>query len=426
MSTTQRGVVLSMAVAMLSLAMAAGCSSEGTSDAAVLPQVTDEDVELLASGESAFALDMYARLSRGGNLFFSPYSISAALGMAAAGARGDTEYEMAAALHFPKEVSSGAPMFVSRENAAASYAELAEKLAADPETGGYELHIANQLWGEKDYPFLKSYLGFVKDHYGAGFALAEFTRNAEGERVRINGWAEKETRGKITDLIPPGGIDPSTTLVLTNAVYFKGLWEHKFEKANTRDEVFHGERSDAKVPMMHRTAESHYGETEDAQFIELPYKGDEMSMLVVLPRMDAGVSLKMLESGLSPEKLDEWRSSMRDAEVSVYIPRFTMTWGTEDISRDLQALGMRDAFTGGKADFSGMTELNDLVIGPVFHKAFVAVDEEGTEAAAATAVTMKRTAMPQQVVFRADHPFMFLIRHNETGAVLFMGRLVDF
>jgi serpin B len=426
MSTTVRGVVMSAIVAMISLMVTTGCSSESKKEEAALPEVTDEDVGLLADGQSEFALDLYKHMTGDENLFFSPYSISTALAMAAAGAGGDTEYEMAAVLHFPREVSSGAPMYVSRENVAASYAALSDKLEAEAGTDGYELSIANRLWGEKDYPFLRSYLDFIEDNYGAAFAKADFAGNAEAERVRINGWAEKETREKIKDLIPPGGIDASTTLVLANAVYFKGLWEHKFEKTATKDAAFHGQHAEATVPMMHQKAEFHYGETDYAQFIELPYKGDELSMLVVLPRMESNINLMMLESRLSPDMIDEWESAMHDVDVSVYLPRFEMTWGTENIVKHLKALGMTDAFQAGKADFSGMTELGDLVIGPIFHKAFVSVDEEGTEAAAATAVTMKRTAVQQEIVFRADHPFMFLIRHNDTGAVLFMGRLVDF
>jgi serpin B len=308
---------------------------------------------------------------------------------------------------------------------AASYARLRTELMADPKTEGYELNVANRLWGQDGYPFLDSYINFIGAHYDAPLALADFEMNAEAERVRINDWAEEETRGRIENLIPPGGVDSATTLVLTNAVYFKGMWLQKFEPDNTEDAVFHGTHAESSVPLMYQKAEFNYQETEYAQVLELPYVGDEISMVVVLPKPDSGVNLAMVESRLTAETLDEWLGLMREQEVSVYLPRFEMTWGTKDISRDLQALGMRSAFDAETADFSGMTEREDLFVGPVFHKAFVAVDEEGTEAAAATAVVMKRTAMPVQIVFRADHPFMFAIRHKETGAIMFMGRVSD-
>lgn len=403
----------------------AGCGDEATDQRKPAIAATDEEVGALAAGEQQFAFDMYGRLAGDSNLFFSPYSIAAALGMTAAGARGDTEYEMASVLHFPTEESSGAPMFVARETVAASYARLRGELTADPETEGYELHIANRLWGQEGYPFLESYINFIGAHYEAPLSLADFERNAEAERVRINDWAEEETRGRIEDLIPPGGVDAATTLVLTNAVYFKGMWLQKFDRENTEDATFHGAHAEAEVPLMYQKAEFDYHETEEAQMLELPYVGEEISMVVVLPRADSGIDLPVLESSLTAEMLDEWLGLMREQEVRVYLPRFEMTWGAEDIAGDLQALGMRDAFDAGAADFSGMTDRDDLFVGPVFHKAFVAVDEEGTEAAAATAVVMKRTAMPMQIVFRADHPFMFVIRHNETGAILFMGRVSD-
>jgi serpin B len=425
-----------LALAALALPMVAGCSNEGgdaESGAASsgggretpAAAAGTEEIAALAAGERQFAFDMYARLAGDGNLFFSPYSISVALGMTAGGARGNTEYEMASVLRFPTEDSSGAPMFVGRETVAASYAGLERKLAGEAATDGYELHVANRLWGEDDYPFLQSYLDFVSAHYGAGFERADFTGDPEAERLRINAWAQENTRDRIRDLVPPGGIDSLTTLVLTNAVYFKGMWQRRFDEERTEDAPFYGATEQSTVPLMSQKAEFPYHETEDVQVIELPYEGDEISMLVVLPREESPMDLTMLESTLSPETFDVWRAAVSEREVRVYLPRFSMTWGTADIARDLAALGMRDAFDGSRADFSGMTDLDDLFIGPVFHKAFVAVDEEGTEAAAATAVVMKRLAVQHETVFRADRPFMFAIVHNETGAILFMGRVLD-
>jgi serpin B len=425
MSSRVRVSVLSVVAVALTVLFAAGCSSESREEGFV-QEVTDEDISLLANGEGEFALDLYKNLAGEGNLFFSPLSIAEALSMTAAGARGDTEYEMESVLHFPRELSSGVPMFVSRENVAASYAGLSKMLVSDEKTGGYELSIANRLWGQKGYPFLQPYVDLVEASYGAALMSVDFAGKPEEARSQINEWAKQETQGKIENVVPEGGIDSMTTLVLTNAVYFKGLWEHPFNKDATKDDVFHGVHADATAPFMHQTGTFQYGETDYAQIIELPYKGDELSMLIVLPKTNQKIDLRMLEKMLSPDTLDEWQESLHEMEVDVYVPRFEMTWGTEDIARQLQALGMTDAFVSGVADFSGMTERNDLFISNVFHKAYVAVDEEGTEAAAATAVVMKRMAIQQQTVFRADRPFTFMITHNKTGAVLFMGRLVDY
>jgi serpin B len=404
------------ALAVLIVPIAAGCGGDEPAEMdAKSVEVTDEDVAALAAGGNEFALDMYGRLAGEGNLFFSPYSISTALAMTAAGARGETESEMAATLRFPE-----AP----REHIAASFGRLQESLTATPETRGYELNVANSLWGQQDYPFKESYLKLVDASFGGGFNRADFVGNAEAERVRINEWVEVETRERIENLIPPGGVDRLTTLVLVNAVYFKGEWQTRFDEANTADATFRGEHGDVTVPMMYMKSEHRYFETDYAQVLEMPYDGDEVSMLVVLPKTDSLINLSVLESRLTSELLSEWTSQMTARDIKVYFPRFEMTWGTKDIASHLKALGMESAF-GAEADFSGMSDRRDLFIGPVFHKAFVAVNEEGTEAAAATAVVMKRLAIMDEPVFRADHPFMFLIRDNATGGILFMGRVVD-
>jgi len=424
-----REAAVMVALAALAVPMTAGCgsgepSAAGEAGEDVAAKATQKDVIELADGAGQFAFDLYARLAGDANLFFSPYSISTALAMTAAGARGNTELEMASVLRLQLAGVGGVPSDAGRERVAASFAALQEGLTASPETRGYELNIANSLWGQEGYPFREPYIKLVEKYFGGGFNSADFARDPEAERVRINRWVEGETREKIKDLIPPGGVDAITTLVLTNAVYFKGQWASRFDEKGTADSPFHGAHDDATVPMMYQKADFRYCETEDVQVLEMPYRGDEISMLVILPRPENLVNLRVIESRLSPQMLSMWLAQLREKELRVYMPRFEMTWGTEDISGQLASMGIGDAFSA-RADFSGMSDARDLFIGPVFHKAFVAVNEEGTEAAAATAVVMKRLAIEHETVFRADHPFVFVIRHNATGAVLFIGRVAD-
>ncbi|MFH1865750.1 MAG: serpin family protein, partial [Candidatus Eisenbacteria bacterium] len=277
---------------------------------------------------------------------------------------------------------------------------------------------------QKDYGILAEFLELIKTGFDGKLHEVNFVSASEAARKAINSWVEEKTNEKIKDLIPPDGVDPATTLVLTNAVYFKGQWMSRFDEERTSDATFHGTHADATVPMMYQKGNFRYMETEDVQVLEMPYRGEEISMLVVLPRPESLVNLRVIESRLTAQVLSGWLGQIREKELKVYFPRFEMTWGTEDISGHLAALGMKDAFSS-RADFSGMSDLGDLFIGPVFHKAFVAVNEEGTEAAAATAVVMKRLAIEQETVFRADHPFLFVIRDNATGSVLFMGRVAD-
>jgi len=428
--TRLAGLAMLAATVILLAPVEAGCE-EGdpaantvTAQASATVKIERDDLSALVAGSNDFAFAMYGRLAGDGNLFFSPYSISTALAMTAAGARGATEQEMAATLGFPTETIDGVETPISRERVAESFGQLQEGLAAAPETRGYELNVANSLWGQESYPFSYSFLDLIDSNYGGGFNRADFINNAEMERMRINAWVEDETRERIQNLIPPGGVNSLTTLVLVNAVYFKGQWARQFAEEDTQDDVFHGESGDATVPLMRLKSDFRYYVDSDVQVLEMPYSGDEVSMLVVLPDEESPMTLAALESNLSSEMLDGWAAGLSEQEVTVYLPRFEMTWGTENIADHLRAMGIRTAF-GAEADFSGMSGGRELFIGPVFHKAFVAVNEEGTEAAAATAVVMKRLAIRDPNVFRADRPFMFLIRDNATGGILFMGRVVD-
>lgn len=360
------------------------------------------------------ALDLYRHLATDReNLFFSPYSISTALAMTYAGARGETAQQMAKALHFLPEHSPVHPAFSS----------IRSQVEQEQGKGGVELSIANGLWVEKNYSLLKGYHDLTDKHYGAVLNRVDFKHATEQARLQINAWVEEKTKNRIKDLLPPGVLDPLTRLVLTNAIYFKGNWLSRFKKDKTRDEQFFiAPDKQVTVRMMNQQADFGYTETETLQVLELPYVGERLSMILLLPRTIDG--LGELESILTPGLLTALLSPVRKRDVQVCLPAFTMT-SQFDLARTLKAMGMQEAFTAA-ADFSGMTGSTDLYISAAVHKAFIEVNEEGTEAAAATALVMRLTAVQAPPPrFRADHPFLFLIRHNPTGSILFMGRLAN-
>ncbi len=377
-----------------------------------------EALAALARDNAAFATDLYRKLSAApGNLFFSPHSVSAALAMTWAGARGNTETQMAQTLHFT----------LGQQGLHPAFAALAQKLDRAQKEGALTLAVANSLWPQKQYPLLESYLTLVQTHYGASVTPLDFAGAAESARKTINRWVETRTRGKITQLVPPGVLDSLTRLVLVNAVYFKGKWAHPFKPAKTKPEPFHvSPARTVNAPTMAQTEDLRYADLDTFQLLELPYAGGALSMLVLLPKDPAG--LPALEAALTAENLARWKERLAETNVQLFLPRFKTT-AQFRLDDALQALGMPEAFAPGKADFSGMDGRPGwLFIGAVIHKAFVDVAEEGTEAAAATAVSMKCMALPpppRQAVFRADHPFVFLIQENETGAILFIGRLSE-
>jgi len=367
----------------------------------------------VAEGCNRFAFDLYARLKSGeGNLFLSPYSISTALTMTYGGARGQTADQMAHVLHLP---SSG-------EAVHDAYGALQNDLNAAGGGGAFELVVANRLWGQKGFAFLPEFLSLLEARYGAGLEQVDFAGATEAARQTINAWVEKQTRDKIKELLKPGILGRETTLVLTNAIYFKGKWAEEFdEKATQDDDFFITPEKKVAAPLMHRAAKFGYFEGDGLQALELPYQGDRLAMVVLLPTAKDG--LAALEAALSAEKVTEWLGKLHRREVRVALPRFKTT-AEFSLKDTLVAMGMTDAF--GDADFSGMTGKKDLFISAVVHKAFVDVNEEGTEAAAATAVIMAKGAMPEPTPeFRADHPLLFLIRDSRTGAILFLGRILD-
>ena len=374
----------------------------------------ESDVKTLVDGNTKFAFDLYAKLKeKEGNLFFSPYSISTALAMTYAGARGNTEKQMAEVLHF----------ILKDDSLHSAFLELQTQLNAVQEKGEIELSIANSIWGQEGYDFLKEFLDIINEYYQGKVKLVDFIEACENARNQINEWVEQKTKDKIKELIKPGILNPLTRLVLVNAIYFKGKWEKEFEKKLTKDTPFWLTPEDSiHCPMMQQKGSFNYCENDSLQILELPYLGDDLSMIVLLPREVDG--LKKLENCLTIDNLNKWMN-VSYQEIKVYLPKFKITSGFS-LGKTLYDMGMTDAFIPYKADFSGMNGSKELFISKVIHKAFVDVNEEGTEAAAATAVVMLKAVAPKQpIVFRADHPFVFLIRDNHSGSVLFLGRMVD-
>jgi serpin B len=385
-------------------------------DGAETKSVTDADRAAVVEGNDAFAVALYHQLcGQGGNLFFSPESISTALAMAYAGARGNTASEMAKALHFTLPSDQLHP---------AMGALLRDLNAAHSD---YQLNVANALWAQQGYTFLDQFLDLLKGDYGAGLQQVDFKGAPEAARSTINQWVEQKTQDKIKDLLAPGAVTPDTRLVLTNAIYFNGNWQTQFDKAQTRNEEFYlSQTKSAAAPLMHREGSFGYFDGGTFQILEIPYKSNALSLIVLLPKERSGLS--GLEDSMTASNMQQWVSQVAPVpKVIVTIPKFKSTQEFE-LSTALRALGMPQAF-GADADFSGMTGKRDFAISAVIHKAFVDVNEEGTEAAAATAVTMRALAMrapgPPPPVFRADHPFIFFIRDNGSRSILFLGRMTD-
>ena len=384
------------------------------------PDVQSDDFDSLTDENNAFAIDLYQSLSaRDGNLVYSPYSISLALAMTYAGARGETEAQMAQTLHFLPQDKLHAALN-------ALDLELAKRGAeGSKDATPLQLNIANAVWAEQTFPFLQTYLDVLAQNYGAGIQLAEFINHYEAVRQEINGWVSKETNDKIQDLLPEGVLKPSTRMVLVNAIYFKADWRTPFDPNNTHDAPFHLlDGSDVQVKMMSESLSGvPYAQGDGYQAISLPYQGDTAEMVIIVP--DEG-RFEEFESTLDAQKLNEVLGSMQPGSgLQLELPKFSFTTDF-GLKEQLTALGMSDAFDPDRADFSGMTGKRDLYIDNVLHKAFVAVDEEGTEAAAATAVIMDlASAMLPDVSLTVDRPFIFMIRDLPSGQILFAGRVLN-
>lgn len=363
---------------------------------------------------SKFAIDVYQRInSSEGNISFSPYSLSAALAMTYGGARGKTEEQMAHALRFNLDHKYIHPSFQSLES------HLNEMQGSE----GIKLSVANALWPERRYHFIKTYLGLLKEYYDASVVPLDYKSEVKKSRETINAWVESETQGKIKDIIEPGMLGELTRLVLVNAIYFKGRWEYQFEKKHTKIAPFYVSQGETvNHPLMTQVNDFGYAKIGSGHLLELPYEGRNLSMLVLLPNKKDG--LGELERSLSIQSLTGWKRKIKEEKVRVFLPKLEIEHGLR-MDQTLKSLGMVDAFDQEKADFSGMDgKGDDLFVGTVLHRVFVTVNEEGSEAAASTAVAMKRSAHPVTIpVFRADHPFIFLIQEKRTGSILFMGRV---
>jgi serpin B len=371
------------------------------------------DVEPVVDGNTRFALDLYEQLkSEKGNLFYAPYSISSAFAMTYAGARGDTAKEMKKVFDFPAE-----------DKLNAGFQALNEEINGETnKKRGYQLTVANSLWGQKDYPWNKDFLAHGKKFYGAGLQDVDFIGATEQARQTINGWVEKQTNDKIKDLLKPGILDSNTRMVLTNAVYFKGDWFRQFKKDRTQDKLFNmdGGKSE-KTPMMFQAARFSYGEDNEVQVLKMPYVGKEVEMVVILPKKVDG--LAKVEKSLTPNNLARWVETTRETTIEVTLPKFKIDQAL-GLKATLSKMGMPTAFTFGKADFTGIATAEKLYLQDAVHKAFVDVNEEGTEAAGATGVIVGTKGGPPTEIprFTADHPFIFLIRDTRNESILFLGR----
>ena len=333
--------------------------------------------------------------------------------MTYSGARGTTADEMAKTLHFS----------LKEDKLHQAFHALIEELNGGGKKRGYQLSVANALWGQKGYKFLPDFLQLTKKNYGAGLQQVDFAGDTEGARQTINDWVAKETKDKIKDLLQPGVLNSLTRLVLTNAIYFKGDWDRQFKKDLTRKEEFHVfADKKSETMMMHDKGKFKYFDGGTFEALEMPYKGKDLSMVVLLPKKIDG--LAEFEKTLTAAKVAEWLPKLREQEVSVSLPKFKMT-SEFSLKDTLSAMGIKQLFSPNSVDLSGMNGERDLYVSAVVHKAYVDINEEGTEAAAATGVVVALRAAPAHPVFRADHPFVFLIRDNRSGSMLFLGRVAN-
>ncbi|XP_056220325.1 leukocyte elastase inhibitor-like isoform X1 [Seriola aureovittata] len=425
----------------------------------------------LSKANTAFSLALSKQLSNNdktANIFFSPFSISSGLAMVMLGAGGNTATQISEVLHFTEtqqqqeeaqpqmhtsvqsamqsqiqtriqmqtqiQRTSRLPQYLLKclkpqdcqDDVHSGFTQLLSEL--NKPDAPYALSVANRLYGEQSYQFVEGFLAETKKHYNAELESVNFQSNSEEIRVKINSWVEEQTQGKIKDLLAQHIVDGLSKLVLVNAIYFKGNWNKRFEEDSTVDAQFRINKNDTKpVRMMCQKSKFSHATIPEANFqiLLMPYKGNDLSMLIFLPNeiQDDTTGLEKLEKELTYEKFVEWTRPdlMGQTEVEVRLPRFKME-ETYDLNDVLKSMGMEDVFNAAKSNFSGMSSANDLVLSKVIHKAFVEVNEEGTEAAAATAAVMTERSAMIPTMFTADHPFLFFIRHNPTMSVLFAGR----
>lgn len=422
--TARRYAVLTRFLLVIAMISLVGCSARvdtGNVASAAVPRENPQsaDPSLLdgqVAGNNDFAFDLYRSLRlQEGNLFYSPYSISLALAMVYAGARGETEKQLNATLHFVLPQDQLHPVFNALDQSLNT---------SGSQESGFQLNVANSLWGQDHFPFLPDYLNLIARNYGAGVRLVDFTSNAKREAARrtINDWVSGQTNGKIKELLPQGMLDDLTRLILANAIYFKGEWQEPFESGTSDAPFTLPDGTQVKVPTMSRRADAPYFQGDGFQAVELPYKGDRAEMIVVMP--DPG-KFSEFEQTLNRETFDNILAGLKDSDLKLFMPKFSFEYSM-DIKDSLAGMGMPAAFDPAQADFSGIyDQMNEpnLFISHIAHKAFVSVDEKGTEAAAATGLVAEMASMP--VTLSINHPFIFVIRDRQTGSILFVGRVLD-
>jgi serpin B len=451
----KRAFITGMAVLLIiALGAALPACTEGLQETSSAKSVIQTPVGILDNvidANNQFAVDLFLKFkSKDGNIFFSPYSIFSALEMAYEGARGQTAEEMQRVLHLPADKDKIHSDFLSINdglNKGLSYGlpEITQvpspshvykfesltptlypvfPLKTETETP-FELFIANAIWAQKDYPFKNDYISAVEEYFRGKATNLDFVSDAENSRIAINNWIKERTEGKIQNLIPEGLLGPLTKLVITNAIYFKAHWLNPFDTQSTADQDFKLDSGDIiKVQMMHQTAYFNYGETSNLQILEMPYVGNDLSMLIILPK---GISLKELENSFTVDNLAQWKNIMKEEKVQVSLPKFKFET-QYFMAEDLKEMGMPTAFKYPKADFAGMSKADKLYINQVIHQAFVEVTEYATEAAGSTGIRicLGLAPSPEELkIFTADHPFMFIIQQNQSGNILFMGRVSD-
>jgi len=383
------------------------------------PASTAADIKTLIEGNTAFGFNIYRILSKtGDNIFYSPYSISAALAMTYAGARSESEQRIADTMQFMLPQSNLHAAFNSMDIELGSRGQGAK----GKDDKGFRLHVVNAIWGQKDFSFLPAFLDVLAENYGAGLRIVDYINETEKSRIKINSWVSEQTEQRIKDLIPAGALNAMTRLVLTNAIYFNAAWADQFNENATMNAPFYLiDGKEKSVSMMKNTASYRFAEGEGYRAVELPYDGGELSMVILLPQTG---SFSTFQSSLNAGEVQNIIESLENRQITLSIPKFKFD-SQFSLKEALTAMGMGPEFTPD-ADFSGMTGERDLFISDVLHKAFVAVDESGTEAAAATAVIMKATAMPMQPLeITVNRPFIFFIRDIQTGAVLFIGQILN-
>ena len=423
-------------IVVLFLCMITACSrtagnNDHTDDSTVIrsalardahPVVSDEELAGVVSGNSKFALKLFPLLDStpGNNTFFSPYSITLAFALLAPGAGGTTLSQIEQALSFPLQLELRNPAFNKLDLLLTS--ETTGAILSDGMQSPL-LNNANAVWGQQGFTILPEYLDTLAENYGAGLHLVDFIRATETSRQTINSWVEGQTNTRIQNLIPQGGLSTDTRLVLTNALWFKAQWKSPFTTTSTTLKPFiNRDNSSSSIPFMQQTFSVPYAQTAGCQAVDIPYAGDKLSMLVILP--DTG-SIDTFIATLTETGLSEMTSNMTTRTIDLSLPKFSFTRASQ-LNPILKSLGMTDAFDPTRADFSGINGKRGLFVGDIFHQAFIAIDEDGTEAAAATAITTVVSSFPvSSLSLSINHPFIFLIRDRQTGLILFMGKVVS-